>query len=392
MSYTSINNRFRKLTQRASAARISRKVWLGLLTALAIVILGGATQPGAEVEAIVLRAEPLPFTPKEFYIATVIDERKDPAAVAYLVPEVSATAKPGTTRPIDLQGGGLKAIRQYIQKSMPANTKLRPIAVRLKECRITETPGAKGHVQGHVAVAMSFELQRQGEEEPVQLLSYKGGAKYIRPANQLSVVEPVLRQSLADALTYLNTWINQEAGRNPKLAKGLTVSVKDYTRNADDDTVFYAVNRQLVWDDFRSSPNTRSNFAASVFPGFAYEGQTEVVNGIIKLDITMKVYVLRGSSWVKAVARNPYGLNHEQRHFDIVKLVAEHFKQKMRPENLTLEDYNSIMQYQYLESFREMNRLQDQYDGETRHGIDEAAQQQWNNRIDEELRSFGIKK
>ncbi|MBF9254590.1 hypothetical protein I2I11_14895 [Pontibacter sp. 172403-2] len=369
---------------------MSRKVWPGLLVVLTGIFLAGATQPEADIQPIVLRAEPLPFTPKEFYIATVIDERKDPAAIAYLLPEASTTAKPAA-RPVDLQGGGLKAIRQYIQKSMPANTKLRPITIRLKECRVTETPGDKGRVQGHVAVAMGFELQQQGEEEPVQLLTYKGGAKYNRPANQLSVVEPVLRQSLADALTYLNTWMNQEAGRNPKLAKSLTVSVKDYTRNADDDTVFYAVSRPLVWDDFRASPNTTSHFAASVFPGFAYEGQAEVEDGIIKLDITMKVYVLRSSSWVKAAARNSYSLNHEQRHFDIVKLVAERFKQKMKPENLTLEDYNSIMQYQYIESFREMNHLQEQYDGETRHGIDEAAQQQWNNRIDKELRSFGIK-
>jgi len=391
MPYISINTLSRKLAQRASAGYIARKGWLGLLTVLAIVSLSGAAQPEAEIDPIVLRAELLPFTPKEFYIATVIDERKEPAAVAYLLPEASAAAKPGAAQPVDLQGGGLKAIRQYIQKSMPANTKLRPVAIRLQECRVTETPGAKGHVQGHVAVAMSFELQRQGEEEPVQLLSYKGGARYIRPANQLSVVEPVLRQSLADALTYLNTWMNQEASRNPKLAKGLSVSVKDYTHNTDDDTVFYTIDQPLIWNDFKASPSATSHFAASVFPGFAYEGQTEVANGIIKLDITMKVYVLKSSSWVKAVARNPYSLNHEQRHFDIVKLVAERFKQKMRPENLTLEDYNSIMQYQYIESFREMNRLQEQYDGETRHGIDEVAQQLWNKRIDEELRSFGIK-
>ncbi len=237
---------------------------------------------------------------------------------------------------------------------------------------------------------MAFDLQREGE--PVQLLTYKGGARYNRPVSQQTVVEPALRQSLEEALRYLNTWMDQEADHNPKLARSLIVSIKDYTRNADDDTVFYAPARPLTWDDFQAPPTASSSFAASVFPSFAYEGQTDVVNGVIHLDLEMKVYVLRGSSWVKAAARNAYSLNHEQRHFDIVKLVAERFKQKIQPDNLTLEDYNSIIQYQYLESFREMNRLQEQYDGETQHGLNEAAQQRWSERIEKELQAYGIKK
>jgi hypothetical protein len=38
-----------------------------------------------------------------------------------------------------------------------------------------------------------------------------------------------------------------------------------------------------------------------------------------------------------------------------------------------------------------MNRLQEQYDGETRHGLDREAQERWNRRIDEELRAFGVR-
>jgi hypothetical protein len=38
-----------------------------------------------------------------------------------------------------------------------------------------------------------------------------------------------------------------------------------------------------------------------------------------------------------------------------------------------------------------MNRVQEQYDAETRHGQDEAAQQRWNQRIDAELREFKVK-
>ncbi|WP_347160006.1 hypothetical protein [Pontibacter chitinilyticus] len=373
----------------ASFAGHRPRYWL--LLAVSFILFSGATSPAAETDTIVLRAEPLPFTPKEFYIAAVNDERPNQATVGTLVP-VSTTpaAKPAAPRPVDLQGGGLAAIRQYIRKSLPANPKFRPVIIRLQQCKVTETAAANGRVAGQVEVAMAFDLQREGE--PVQLLTYKGGARYNRPVSQQTVVEPALRQSLEEALRYLNTWMDQEADHNPKLARSLIVSIKDYTRNADDDTVFYAPARPLTWDDFQAPPTASSSFAASVFPSFAYEGQTDVVNGVIHLDLEMKVYVLRGSSWVKAAARNAYSLNHEQRHFDIVKLVAERFKQKIQPDNLTLEDYNSIIQYQYLESFREMNRLQEQYDGETQHGLNEAAQQRWSERIEKELQAYGIKK
>jgi hypothetical protein len=111
----------------------------------------------------------------------------------------------------------------------------------------------------------------------------------------------------------------------------------------------------------------------------------------VHLTITLKTYVVRDASWVRA-GRDEYTLNHEQRHFDVVKLVVERFKQKIKPGNLTVEDYNSIIQHEYLESWREMTRLQDQYDSETGHGINHASQAAWNQRIDEELQKFGIRK
>jgi hypothetical protein len=38
-----------------------------------------------------------------------------------------------------------------------------------------------------------------------------------------------------------------------------------------------------------------------------------------------------------------------------------------------------------------MNRLQDQYDNETGHGQNDAAQERWNRRIDAELRGYGVR-
>ena len=375
-----------------AAAGFLKKGVLLVFAAFLVTVLWSAGRPVNDIAPIALQEEPLPFTPKEFYIANVIDERSDRKAVAYLFPvQAGAAAQATGTLPVDLKGGGLQAIRQFVRSSIPSDTRRRPVVIRLKECRLQETAGSKpGRVDGKVTVAMAFEYERDGAVVP--LLEYKGGARYDRPVSQHNVVEPALRRSLADALQYLNTWMDREANRNEKLAKALKVTFKDHVLNVEDDSVFYTPDRPLAWKDFQGIPTKHSNYAASVFPGFAYEGKSEVVDGVIHINLTMKVYVLKESSWAKAEAKNAYSLNHEQKHFDIVKLTAERFKQKLNTGRLTLDDYNSIIQYEYIESFREMNHLQEQYDGETRHGLNQTAQANWNHRIEQELRDLGIKK
>lgn len=369
--------------------RFSFKVAIWALVALIVVSLWAAGQPKVTFDPLVLRSEPVSFTPKEFFIADIVDERKNKKAVAYLLPLPSAGTQPTSALPVDLQGGGHAAILQFVKKNMKQNSQLRPVIVRLKEVQVTETAAAKGRVNGVVVVHMAFDLDRDGETVP--MIEFKGGAKYNRPASQHDVVEPTLRQSLVEGFRYFNTWIDQEANKNELFAKAIKVKFEDYS-TVRDDTVFYISGRPLSWIDFTGAPNAASKYAAAVYPGFSYEGKSEVINGEIDLTLAMKVFVVKSSSWVKDAARDAYSLNHEQRHFDIVKLIAERFKQKVKPDNLSLTDYNSNIQYQYIESFREMNRLQEQYDSETRHGIDQAAQQRWNQKIDEELKALSIKK
>ncbi|WP_299818367.1 hypothetical protein [uncultured Pontibacter sp.] len=370
-----------------------RRAALWSLLLLVVISVWAAGPPVISgTQPIVLKTEALPFKPKEFYIAKVIDERKNKKAVAYLMPAPVGAAQATKAVPVDLKGGAQAAVEQYLHKSLSQNTKLRPVVMRIKELSVTESAPAKGRVEGRVVTHVQFSLQRDGETVP--LIEQKGGIRYNRPAGQHDVVEPSLRQVLTESLRYFDSWINLEADKNELLAKAIKVNFDDHTFDAKDDTVYYALSRPLNWGDFLGSPTkvSQSRYAAAVFPGFAYEGKNEIKNGIIHLNLTMKVFVVKSASWARAEARDTYTLNHEQRHFDIVKLVAERFKQTIHPDSLTVADYNSIMQYKYIEAYREMNRLQEQYDNETGHGIDTAAQQRWNQKIDEELRALKVKR
>ena len=343
----------------------------------------------AGLSALVLRAAPLPVAPREFYVARVLDARAArPPVAALLLPPVAGKPGPLVKQLVDLPGGAATAFSDFVRQSVPRNAALRPVTVELTECRVTEAPAPGGAVEGRVVVALRFGWTREGQL--LHLTDYRGAARYGRPAARPDAVAPVLRQALTDALLYFNAWINQQAPHSEKLATGLAVSFADYAGPAEADTVFYAPDRPLTWADFTAAPRA-GGYAAAVFPSFSYSGRPEVVAGRLRLPLTFKVFVVRSSSWVGPGQRTAYNLNHEQRHFDLARLIVERYKRRVPADSLTLADYNSELQYQYIESYREMNRLQDQYDAETQHGRDAAAQARWNQRIDAELRRYGVK-
>jgi hypothetical protein len=243
--------------------------------------------------------------------------------------------------------------------------------------------------KGRVALAMSFYLKR-ADDEPVHLVDYTGAAVYNRIAGPPQQIEPTLRLVLKNSLVYLNTWMNRQADSNIKLAKGVKLTLTDYTEKTEADSIYYAVNRPLTWNDFQSK--TISNkFDAEVFPTIGYEEHNEITKGIINVKLAIKVCLPKSVCWVKDGSRNSYVLNHEQRHFDIAKIAAEHFEQKLKAENLPVDNYDGPVNVDYLDAYREMNKLQKQYDDETHHGTNQAVQQQWNVRIDKELKECGVK-
>ena len=220
------------------------------------------------------------------------------------------------------------------------------------------------------------------------LIDYEGGLHYTRAVNNITVIEPYLRTVLKNGLVYFNNWINANSNVNRKLAQKVNVSFNDYTEKIEGDTIYYSRTRPLTWADFKSTVKPAGTFDAEVMPFFGYDQQAEIIKGTIYVKITLKVYVPKSACWTNYSASDAYGLNHEQRHFDITKIIAEQFKQKIAAQNLTPDNFESIINMQYLDSYRDMNTMQKAYDKETAHSRNETAQQAWNTLIDKNLKSF----
>ena len=358
-----------------------------LLAIAGVIFFASFTTASQAILLVTLHNENFSFTSQGFYIAGISDDRDNRASVASLI--VVNTAHPSITQTADLQGGAATAIKLFIDHNLHQDLKLRPVVIGIKEFRLIESNLPSGHIAGNLSVTFSFSLQ-QGDGL-VHLIDYTGGLKYDRDIRQTDVAEPALRHSIESAMLYFNTWMDKQADSNPLFAKAVQVKFTDYTEKTEGDTIYYSTTRPLTWDDFRDKPRNE-RFDAEIYSSIGYAEQTEIIKGIIHVNISLKVDAPKSDCWVKAGSRTDYTLNHEQRHFDIEKLVSEHFKQKILAMNLTVDNYDGPINVEYLETLREATRLQKQYDAETRHGSDQQAQTEWNEKIDKELRACGVKK
>lgn len=161
--------------------------------------------------------------------------------------------------------------------------------------------------------------------------------------------------------------------------------------DATSDTLFYH-QRAVKAEDFKASPRgsgPAKNEAIS-FTSFAFDGSSRQFRDTLEITLVLQVFWVKSSSWLRSRPPSAHTLEHEQLHFDITRLVAERFRKKVLQMPLTADDHESRIQYEYLESFRDMNRLQDEFDEKVHHGLNGFMQQEWKRKVREELMAEGV--
>ncbi len=297
-------------------------------------------------------------------------------------------ADAGQTKPARFASSLERTLMDVLRPNFQADTARLPVVVQVKAFRFTETMRADGKIEGSFKISMTFKTPR--DQQLGQLTGYTTETRYVRSLNQTAPLGGVARRAVENAMIYLSDWVPANRQTSLSMLKGIRFFFKDYTtQDTKSDTVFYSSKHPLSWSDFQATPRT-GRLGAAVFSSFSYEGKPRWVNGFLHVELTFKTYMQKSMSWVSpsvAAADKGYSLLHEQRHFDIVKLVVERFKQRILVDDeMDVEDYNSRIQYLYLEAYRDMNRRQTQYDDETQHGLNTMAQESWNRRIIDELR------
>lgn len=154
------------------------------------------------------------------------------------------------------------------------------------------------------------------------------------------------------------------------------------------DTIYYDLNRKLNWVDFKGKPDAMSVAAAITESGFGYKMTMQSVNGKTNVVITVSCYFNKQKSWVKTNMNTDYALLHEQHHFDITFINACLFIKKLRAVDLTIKNYNSLINDIHDECFAALEKMQNDYDGQTKNGRINQQQVLWNKKIDLQLHAI----
>ncbi len=328
------------------------------------------------VAALPLRAQMAnKIKPLIFYIDSMIDARAESK-------EILATQTQNSADNFALHnkfGNLVGYIEQRVEKGGSRN----PIILTIKKLGVTEEPLKDGRLAGKLELNFSFQL-KTGEGMYAHLVDYKSLGHYICPAGETNRAEITLEKAVDNALQFFCHWMVKQNDINPLLARRVQLSFTDYHDDTDADTVYYDTRRPLTWADFHDHPRY-GKYAAEVVPGLGYTEKTTIDSGVIKVELAMKVFLPKSAAWVREGYADEYTLNHEQRHFDIVKIISERFKKRMLLENLPVLNYDGYVNVAYFDALRELDAMQKKYDNETGHGTNAGEQIRWNKFIDTEL-------
>ncbi|MDF7818619.1 hypothetical protein P1X15_13470 [Runella sp. MFBS21] len=351
---------------------------------LGFIVLQASYSAWTQTQTIALKPIRLNVQPKGFFILEVIDNR----AITTNIGKIWSRPQPLTAQ---LQGGTANALESFLKKNFnPVNTdSLTPILLTINELRISETLTPENRVKGEVKMILGYETYREGRR--VLLTNGNAATTYTRAGVvPEEMIESVIRKLLENELKGFNNWFAKGIKTSDLLAREVKLILEEETLIDHGDTLYYHAKRPLNWSDFQGAPSVLSRWAAQVFTSFGFEARTVVANRVIELYVRPKIWIDKTISWVRPGSKNDYVLDHEQLHFDITRLAAERFKRYLQKMTFSVEDFSSELQYQYIDFYRVHSQLQIQYDNETGHGTNQAAQAAWVKKVRDELRSYGV--
>lgn len=313
------------------------------------------------------------FSDSEYQYLEVIDKRRNSKILGEIFDEK------GNRNSVKLAGSVEKEVLNLFQDKVKTNSNaIHRILVHITELQLQEKFNSATRLyDGGIKLKLSYFLI--GKADPIPLVDYEGSLTYRRTANRSSQVKYVANAIFHKSLEFFDGWEKAQNLGNPNLARQVRLEITDVLRESSKDTVFYHPQRPLNWGDFQDSPKATSKFNATIFTSFSMAGNSTMDEGVIVQNLDFKIYMLPKQSWVKHAS--DYGIDHEQLHFDVVRIVVDRLIQRLKGLELDPEFFQATLNEEYLDALRELTKIQELYDGQTNHGLNIVKQAEWESRI-----------
>jgi predicted secreted Zn-dependent protease len=155
----------------------------------------------------------------------------------------------------------------------------------------------------------------------------------------------------------------------------LFIANASFAQRKEDDLIKWNATQKLSWSDYKASPNTESDAAASTTTYLGIEYKISSSNFKFKIESTFS----KKHSW--GLHKTEYILAHEQGHFDIAEIFARKLNKEMKAYQFKKQTYQKDLDKIYNDILDAKEEMQNSYDEETNHSINKEKQKQWFSRI-----------
>lgn len=148
---------------------------------------------------------------------------------------------------------------------------------------------------------------------------------------------------------------------------------------------------KIDWDThFRATPDFNSNYAAVTSTTWHYGYTAKMSGRNLQIDFNFLAGVDPNKSWVnkrriKDRKTSEALLKHEQGHVYINFLLLKNGETLIRNQNYNINNFKSLISRKAKEVSKYYNDMQDRYDYETKHGLDDTKQAEWDTFFEDEL-------
>ena len=284
-----------------------------------------------------------------------------------------------------LAGGTEKAFLNHLNENLKMDKNGKELMLRIPELSVTETPGSNRLIDGRIQLKLEAYALFDGKE--ILICHTRSSSKFNRSYGTAheKAYEPLIRSLWSSCLNYVNNYIDENKYKLEAFNQGSQIIFKPYQTRNSGDTVHYA-SRRVTWNDFKGPVRNRSGYAAAIFTSIGLQTELRIIDRKLTATIRPQVFMIPSQSWAKPAGRSREGLEHEQLHFDITQVVMNRLIERLKLiEAGTMDDLHSQIQYEYLEAFKEMNRLQEEYDSESNHNLNSPGQLKWKLKVSEWL-------
>ena len=303
-----------------------------------------------------------------FLITSVRDARKDTTNIGYVLS--------GKKRvPLTLKNGAAATLLSFFNSNTLPDSASTPVELVILALEVKEQK-KRGNVMAHILMKYAFSVE--GEQRLA--LTYEADV-----AGGKDALERTINKQTEKLNTQFSKWFAENKEKilaKPSITVGVTVGLSS---SKNKDLIFYNKRRKLTYGDFQHKPDRRSKYAAETASGMYIEASGLTMDKHVILKVKVASSFNKKLSWFKKDAKNRYVLDHEQLHFDVTAYCTCEFVKALRAYPFTPQNYEKEME-QLKKQYETMtSKMQDEYDGQTNHGLVKDKQAEWRVKINELL-------